>query len=96
MLFRSVDGKFIWEYKDCADADAENIALCGWNGTNGKLTEQDCKDLAKSLFNQWKNSAGHNASMISKLNKSIGFDLYLVDEGNDAYTVYATQEFRIK
>ena len=90
------NGKDIWEYKDCADADGENIALCGWNGTNGKLTEQDCKDLAKSLFKMWKNSAGHNAAMISKLNKLIGFDLYLVDRGNDAYTVYATQEFRIK
>lgn len=91
-----VDGKFIWEYKDCADADAENIAKCGWNGTNGKLTEQDCKDLANSIFNMWKESTGHNANMLSKKNQVIGFDLYLVDRGNDAYTVYATQEFRTK
>ena len=90
------NGKDIWEYKDCADADGENIAKCGCYGSNGKMTEEQCKTLASELFKMWKNSAGHNAAMLNKMNKLIGFDLYLVDRGNDAYTVYATQEFRIK
>ena len=90
------NGKFIWEYKDCAIADSENIALCGYNAKGGKMTDEQCKDLANILFNMWKESAGHNANMIDKTTKYVGFDLYMVDKGNGAYTVYATQEFRIK
>lgn len=89
------NGQMIWEYEDCADADGENIALCVYNAYNGKLTEDECKDLANELFNMWKESPGHNAAMIDKYNKSIGFDLYLLDRGNGVYTVYATQEFRV-
>lgn len=90
-----VNDKFIWEYKDCADADSENIALCGYNAKGGKMTDEQCKDLANIIFNMWKESAGHNATMLDKSLKSIGFDLYMVDKGNGAYTVYATQEFRV-
>ena len=90
-----VNDKFIWEYEDCADADSENIALCGYNAKGGKMTDEQCKDLASILFNMWKESAGHNATMLDKSLKSIGFDLYMVDKGNGAYTVYATQEFRV-
>ena len=89
------NGKDIWEYKDCADSDNENIALCGYNAKGGKMTDEQCKDLANIIFNMWKESAGHNATMLSKAMKSIGFDLYMVDKGNGAYTVYATQEFRV-
>ena len=60
------------------------------------MTDEQCKDLASILFNMWKESAGHNANMIDKTTKYVGFDLYMVDKGNGAYTVYATQEFRIK
>lgn len=87
------NGKFIWEYKDCEPASAENIALCGYNAKGGKMTDEQCKDLANILFNMWKESSGHNANMISKQYKYVGFDLYMVDKGNGAYTVYATQEF---
>ena len=87
------NGKFIWEYKDCEPASAENIALCGYNAKGGKMTDEQCKDLANILFNMWKESSGHNANMISKQYKYIGFDLYMVDKGNGAYTIYATQEF---
>ena len=89
------NGKFIWEYKNCEGAHGENIALCGYNAEGGKMTDEQCKDLAKILFNMWKESAGHNATMLDKKLKSIGFDLYMVDNGNGAYTVYATQEFHI-
>ena len=89
------NGKFIWEYKNCEGAHGENIALCGYNAEGGKMTDEQCKDLAKILFNMWKQSAGHNATMLDKKLKSIGFDLYMVDNGNGAYTVYATQEFHI-
>ena len=89
------NGKDIWEYKDCADSDNENIALCGYNAKGGKMTDEQCKDLANIIFNMWKESEGHNATMLSKAMKSIGFDLYMVDKGNGAYTVYATQEFRV-
>ena len=87
------NGKFIWEYKDCEPASAENIALCGYNAKGCKMTDEQCKDLANILFNMWKESSGHNANMISKQYKYVGFDLYMVDKGNGAYTVYATQEF---
>ena len=89
------NGKDIWEYKDCEPSHNENIALCGYNAKGGKMTDEQCKDLANIIFNMWKESAGHNATMISKQLKSIGFDLYMVDKGNGAYTVYATQEFHI-
>ena len=89
------DDKFIWEYKDCEPAHGENIALCGYNAKGGKMTDEQCKDLARILFNMWKESAGHNATMLDKSLKSMGFDLYMVDKGNGAYTVYATQEFHI-
>ena len=89
------NGKDIWEYKDCANSDNENIALCGYNAKGGKMTDEQCKDLANILFNMWKESAGHNATMLDKQMKYIGFDLYMVDKGNGAYTVYATQEFRL-
>ena len=59
------------------------------------MTDEQCKDLANIIFNMWKESAGHNATMLDKSLKSIGFDLYMVDKGNGAYTVYATQEFRV-
>lgn len=59
------------------------------------MTDEQCKDLANIIFNMWKESEGHNATMLSKAMKSIGFDLYMVDKGNGAYTVYATQEFRV-
>ena len=89
------NGKDIWEYKDCEPSHNENIALCGYNAKGGKMTDEQCKDLANIIFNMWKESAGHNATMLSKQLKSIGFDLYMVDKGNGAYTVYATQEFHI-
>lgn len=89
-----LNDKYIWEYEDCAEADVENIALSAYNLANkGYMTESECESLAGILFNIWKESSGHNANMLSKDLKSIGFDLYMIDKNNGSYTVYATQEF---
>ena len=55
--------------------------------------QQDAINLANQLFTMWKNSAGHNASMLSKYCNVMGFGMHAVDLGEGVYSVYATQEF---
>ena len=52
-------------------------------------TEEECKTIAKNLFEQWKNSPGHNDNMLRSTFNSIGFGLYVNSSGE----VYATQQF---
>lgn len=89
------NGQMIWEYEDVKKAHGENIAFRGVSfKAVDKATKAELEQLATDLFNQWKNSAGHNASMLDKENTLFGFDCYLVKSGNQ-YLVYATQEFRM-
>ncbi len=88
-------GKRIWEYKNVDRSKGENIAMreIYYKGT---ITESQAKDLANVLFEQWKESPGHNRNMLFKDYKYIEFDLYLAQmKGNSGYyNVYATQEFK--
>ncbi len=73
------------------NAGLENIAM-GVIAGKESLTSQDAKYFANKLFNMWKNSAGHNNSMLGKWNKTIGFGFHAVKNGS-TWSVYATQEF---
>ena len=53
------------------------------------FTEEECKTIAEMLFQQWKESPGHNANMLQSMFNSIGFGLYVNASGK----VYATQQF---
>ena len=59
----------------------ENIAM----NSNGNSSSAD---IALSLFNQWKNSDGHNKNMLNNSFTEIGFGVYL-----QGRSVYATQLF---
>ncbi len=73
------------------NAGLENIAM-GVIAGKESLTSQDAKYFANKLFNMWKNSAGHNNSMLGKWNKTMGFGFHAVKNGS-SWSVYATQEF---
>ena len=90
----TLNDKFIWEYKECEPADRENISSCPYkNAKDGKMTNEQCKELASEIFNLWKNAPKYNVNLLDDSLKSIGFDLYLLDFGNDTYNALATQEF---
>lgn len=56
------------------------------------LTKDNAIKMANSMFNQWKNSAGHNRQMINPDNTEMGFGFALSD-GSTTYGSYATQQF---
>ena len=77
------------KYED-AYAWGENIAL---TYTSYEIyTEEQCKTLAQSLFELWKESPDHNANMLQSMFNTIGFGLYI----NSSGAVYATQQFVYK
>lgn len=89
------NGQFVWEMTDqFGEASGENIAMNTMNTLmqDGVLDAQDAKTLANRLFNQWKNSPGHNNAMLDDWSKSMGFGFYVAKNGGN-YTVYATQNF---
>lgn len=73
------------------ESEAENIAM-GVIAGKESLTSQDAKYFANKLFNMWKNSVGHNNTMLDEWNKTIGFGFHAVKNGS-SWSVYATQEF---
>lgn len=88
------NGQFIWEINpEFGEATAENIAQNNMNDlmADGVLTQEDAVTLAHRLFNQWKNSTGHNNTMLDKWNKEMGFGFYVEKDSYGNYTVYATQ-----
>ena len=66
----------------------ENIAY-RYTSYESLFTEEECKTIAEMLFQQWKESPGHNANMLQSMFNSIGFGLYVNASGK----VYATQQF---
>ena len=66
---------------------AENIAY-NWTTTK-EVTEKDIEYVAELLFNQWKNSAPHNANMLGSDYTRFGFGAYVRNDG----AIFATQEF---
>lgn len=67
---------------------AENILA------NGKydLTENQAKSMAISMFEQWKASPGHNATMLRSSYTKIGFG-FAFSNGKAKYDSYAAQIF---
>ena len=76
------------------DGELENIALTGLVAKGETLTKSDAVALARDLFDMWKNSPGHNASMLDEWNKTMGFGFHAVKTTN-GWAIYATQEFYI-
>ncbi len=74
------------------DGELENIALTGLVAKGETLTKSDAVALARDLFDMWKNSAGHNNSMLDGWNKTMGFGFHALKKTN-GWEIYATQEF---
>ena len=85
---KNKDGKLTQDALGIHEAWLENIAQNWMQKTTG-LTKKDADALAEKLFNQWKASAGHNASMLDDWAESMGFGFAVGSNG----VVYATQEF---
>lgn len=56
------------------------------------LTKSDAIKMANSMFNQWKNSAGHNRQMLREDNTEMGFG-FALSNGGTTYGSYGTQQF---
>lgn len=85
------EGQMIWDmYPEYWDAGiiAENILACPIN-VNYEFTVGEAKEFALGMFNQWRNSTGHNAQMISKWNIEYGFGFVVRADG----AVFGVQEF---
>lgn len=65
-----------------ANSAAENVAY-------GSYTPEDSKAFAKTLFDQWMNSPGHRANIMSSSSNAIGFGVAIDSQGG----YYATQNF---
>lgn len=86
------NGEYWWnmypeKYSD-ACALGENI-IRSYINPNKIYTEEECNQIAKNLFEGWKNSSGHNANMLSQNFEAIGFGIYV----NTSGYIYGTQEF---
>lgn len=87
-----INGKNASEtFPQFGESEAENIAM-GIMSWRDSLTVQDAKALAGQLFNMWKESIGHNNTMLDEWNKTIGFGFHAVKNGN-TWSIYATQEY---
>lgn len=69
----------------------ENIAMSQFRPTGDKA--QDAVNLANTLFNMWKGSAGHANSMKDEWSNLFGFGFHAVELQPGVYTIYATQHF---
>lgn len=56
------------------------------------LTRSGAVDMATSMFNQWKDSPGHDRAMLEPDHKYLGFGFAFGDSSN-TYESYATQKF---
>ena len=68
------------------DIYGENIAM---NYCSGVYTEKNAESLAENIFNQWKNSSGHNENMLRESFDTFGFG-FVITKSNK---VLATQQF---
>lgn len=85
------EGKFIWDiYPEYMYAyiTGENLQLTSMR-VNKEYTVEEAKAFSLQLFNSWKNSATHNAMMLSDWNTGFGFAFRVFDNGR----VMAVQEF---
>lgn len=85
------NGQMIWDmYPEYWDAGiiGENI-LARLVNVNYEFSIDEAKEFALSMFNQWKNSLGHNAQMLDKWNVEYGFGFVVRDDG----VVFGVQEF---
>ena len=85
------EGKFIWDiYEKYMDAfiTGENLQLTTVD-VSKKYTMEEAKDYALTLFNNWKESATHNAMMLSDWNTGFGLAIRVFENGK----VMAVQEF---
>ena len=88
-----INGKDVSEtFPQFGESELENIALTGLVDKGEALTQSDAVALARHLFDMWKNSAGHNNSMLDEWNKTMGFGFHAVKRTN-GWEIYATQEF---
>lgn len=85
------EGKFIWDiYEKYMDAfiTGENLQLTTVD-VSKKYTMEEAKDYALTLFNNWKESATHNAMMLSDWNTGFGLAIKVFENGK----IMAVQEF---
>lgn len=85
------EGKFIWDiYEKYMDAfiTGENLQLTTVD-VSKKYTMEEAKYYALTLFNNWKESATHNAMMLSDWNTGFGLAIKVFENGK----VMAVQEF---
>lgn len=85
------NGLHMWEMNpkyEGSNICAENIVM-DIVSTTKYYSIEEAKGLALSMFNTWKNSAGHNAQMLEKWNNAYGFGFAVDNQGN----VYGVQEF---
>jgi uncharacterized protein YkwD len=63
--------------------------LSGENCAKGNAPGQDPKEVALRIFNQWKNSPGHNNNMLSRISElsemGLGLDIQCLKNGNVSY-----------
>lgn len=85
-----VNGKDVQAtFPELGPISSENIAMTGLIVTGDM--EQDAINLANQLFTMWKNSAGHNANMLSSLMTQFGFGFHAVQIDGNNYQIWATQ-----
>ncbi len=85
------EGQYIWDmYPEYESAGIilENILQIDVSLTK-EYTKEEAKNIALTMFTRWKNSAGHNASMLEKWNTEYGFGFAIDSNG----LLYAVQEF---
>lgn len=86
--YKGVTTIFLQEMKYRQNTTGEN-ALANYHYN---LTKDDAVKMANSMFNQWKNSAGHNRQMINPENTEMGFG-FALSNGGTTYGSYAIQQF---
>lgn len=70
------------------DVSGENILA----NYDYPISEDGASKMTKAMFNQWKNSPGHNKAMLNPEYKMFGFG-FAFSHGKAQYQSYATQQF---
>lgn len=93
--YKGINTAYVQMYEWKYPTSDEN---CLANGEYTNLTEYNAKLMASSMFNQWKNSPGHDAAMLDKKcipgyhQTKFGFG-FAFGNSNTQYKSYATQVF---
>lgn len=72
------------------DVDGENILA----NYSYPMTDTGASAMVKAMFNQWKNSSGHNRAMLDADYKTFGFG-FAFSHGKAKYQSYAAQQFSV-